>query len=231
MHEKYCEIFQALKRALCFVGLTAGTAMFFVGCLDDKLVTTDTGNGPFDSNDDLSTDIDTNNPQSTDSDSTSDRDSDPVIPECYPPAGPKQTCTSDYAAFSEANDTWAPQGLSPPQTAETHPGFDYARCYDCHAESSLFTPAGHDPRMLYWPWSCARGFPGSVCHGHGINGTVQFNHAEDPYFASCTKPGCHDTFNVRKDRENHGMNDVPSDAYCNACHQFSWQGWPEQGAK
>jgi hypothetical protein len=147
------------------------------------------------------------------------------------PQGPKELHAEDYIGFDQANDSYGPPGQPPQLDETTHLGWDMARCFDCHAEKGRFPPAGHDPRIQYWSWSCARGFPGGACHGHGINGAMLFNHERDENFAGCTKAECHDTYNTTKDRENHGMFDIPNDEYCHACHDFYWEGWPAAATK
>lgn len=203
---------------LFLVGCVAVAALPVVGCFSDQPLDIIPDSGAPSDSAPVDTSPDSNG---TDGNSGTDTSSD----------GPIQTYAEDYVNFDAADDTWAPQGLTPPELTETHTGWYIARCHDCHATQADLIPAGHNPEMQYWAWSCARGFPGSVCHGHGGNGAILFNHSEDPYFAYCTRVGCHDSFNVRKDRENHGMNEVPSDAFCNACHQATWGGWPVTSAK
>ena len=144
-----------------------------------------------------------------------------------PTALPVELYAKDYVGFSNGNDAYGPTG-TPPTVDANHPGYLHARCFDCHASDKAYPPEGHDPRMQYWAWSCSRGFPGGSCHGHGVNGTIPFNHARDPAFSNCTKAGCHEQFNAeRKDFENHGMHEVPTDEFCHACHDYTWTGWPE----
>ena len=65
-----------------------------------------------------------------------------------------------YDQFYTANATWAP-GAVESFVDSTHTGWGNARCFDCHAAGMPDEPADHDPRMQYWPWACARGFPES----------------------------------------------------------------------
>jgi hypothetical protein len=136
-----------------------------------------------------------------------------------------------YDQFYTANATWAPGAITS-FIDNTHTGWNNARCFDCHAVGMPDEPADHDPRMQYWPWSCARGFPGSSCHGHGvtfsssgINNTPYFNHDSDPMFDGCTQSNCHDTNDASKERENHGFMEAP-DVFCNSCHDWYWETWP-----
>ena len=129
-----------------------------------------------------------------------------------------------YDQFYTANATWAP-GTITSFTESSHTGWNNARCFECHAGGMPDEPVDHDVRMQYWPWSCARGFPGSSCHGHGINNAPLFNHDYDPAFKGCTQANCHDTNDATKDRENHGFMGAP-DAFCNSCHDYYWETWP-----
>jgi hypothetical protein len=131
-----------------------------------------------------------------------------------------------YGLFFTANANWAPGVVESYPPEGVHEGWEQARCFECHGVGMPNEPADHDPRMQYWPWACARGFPGSSCHGHGVNGTSPFNHDFDKEFDNCTQAGCHDQYNAeKKDFENHGFYDAP-DSFCNACHDYYWEEWP-----
>ena len=132
---------------------------------------------------------------------------------------------SHYEGWDKGDDDYGPEG-DPIQCDETHVGYLEARCWDCHAVGSRYEPEDHDPRMQYWAWSCARGFPGSECHGHGYNGCYGFNHANDSSFAYCTRKDCHTQYKGERWYENHAMDKAPV-PFCNACHDFFWEGWPE----
>ncbi len=134
---------------------------------------------------------------------------------------------SHYEGWEEGDDSYGPPEGEPVQCDETHPGYEDARCWDCHAEGTRFQPEDHDPRMQFWAWSCARGFPGSVCHGHGVNGCAGFSHGIDISFVNCTQAECHTKFHGEEAYlENHAMDNAP-DPFCDACHDFYWVGWPE----
>ncbi len=111
-------------------------------------------------------------------------------------------------------------------TDTDHFGYMNARCFECHGFGNPFEPLNHDPRMQTWVWSCSRGFPGTACHGHDINGANLYNHNGLESFKGCTQDECHDTYNTIKDFENHGFMKAP-DAFCNACHDYYWEDWPE----
>ncbi len=139
-----------------------------------------------------------------------------------------------YGLFFMANANWAP-GAVESYPDNTHTGWGKAQCYECHAAGMPDEPEDHDPRMQYWPWACARGFPGSSCHGHGAmddsdqepNNAPYFNHDHDAAFDGCTQSGCHDLYDAPKEREGHGFTDAP-DSFCNSCHDYYWHqtGWP-----
>lgn len=131
----------------------------------------------------------------------------------------------NYDDWENGDDSWA-KGDIVVVVDETHPGWNQARCFDCHGVGRPFEVVDHDPRMQYWSWSCARGFPGGECHGHGVNGAGAFNHGGDPFFEGCTREGCHELYNSKlADNENHGFVNAP-DSFCNACHDYYWKGWP-----
>ncbi len=135
--------------------------------------------------------------------------------------------SGDYSPWLEGDDSFGPDGGEPVICDESHTGWQEARCHECHGRDMGLAPENHDPRMQHWAWSCARGFPGSDCHGHGPNGALWFNHDEDPAFEGCTTDFCHDRLNADERFENHGFTETP-DAFCNACHDGFWQAWPEE---
>ena len=131
----------------------------------------------------------------------------------------------NYASWPDSGGT-LPEGAEPPSVASSHTGWLQARCFECHGAGKIHPPSGHPAGLQYWPWSCARGLPGQACHGHGVNGAIQFNHGGDAFFAGCTRAGCHTKYAPgQKDFENHGFMKAP-DAFCNACHDYYWKGWP-----
>ncbi|MDJ0766583.1 MAG: hypothetical protein QNJ97_26655 [Myxococcota bacterium] len=133
----------------------------------------------------------------------------------------------NYEAWEVGDDSFAPGKLVSITSQEGHkPGWERARCHECHGLGQAFSVAGHDPAMDCWAWSCARGFPGGACHGHGPNMDNQFNHSGTEEFYNCTKATCHDVFDGGYARENHGFHGAP-DPLCNACHDPFWKGWPE----
>ena len=192
------------------------------GCFSDDPMDLD-----FHSQNDIVQETDGNNPNGTDSDTATGTGSKFDLDLPTEPPVAVELHMEDYVGFAEANDTWGPAG-APPTVDYDHTGYLKARCFECHAEDQMNPPEGHNPKMQYWAWSCSRGFPGGACHGHGVNGTIPFNHARDPAFSNCTSTGCHDQFNAeRKDFENHGMHEVPTDEFCHACHDYTWTGWPD----
>jgi hypothetical protein len=133
----------------------------------------------------------------------------------------------DYEGWEEADESWAPGEITSfVNDNEDHTGYLEARCWECHSVGMPDEPVDHDPRMQTWAWSCARGFPGTTCHGHGYNGCYGFNHADDPAFFGCTLPDCHDQHDGDPWYENHGFDNAP-DAFCNSCHASWWNGWPD----
>ncbi len=133
-----------------------------------------------------------------------------------------------YASWPDPGGT-LPEDDTVPTVGNSHTGWLQARCFECHGVGKVHPPSEHPAGLQYWAWSCARGLPGQACHGHGVNGAIQFNHGGDPYFAGCTRDGCHTNYMPGvKDRNNHGFMKAP-DPFCNACHDIAWTGWPDGG--
>ena len=132
-----------------------------------------------------------------------------------------------YECWDEA-DQICGAGSSPSKDNDdsSHTGYRESRCWECHGVGMPDEPADHDPAIQYWSWSCARGFPGTDGHGHGINGCEGYNHDNSPAYFGCTIPNCDDQHDGDPLLENHGYDNAP-DAFCNACHQKDWSGWPE----
>ena len=131
----------------------------------------------------------------------------------------------DYSGWESGGDDFAPGDIESLVEDDAHSGFGQARCFICHGQGRPDEPEDHDPAMQHWSWSCARGFPGASCHGHGVNGASQFNHDGDPAFDGCTQKWCHFLYDSEPRYENHGFTDAP-DEFCNACHDFYWEDWP-----
>lgn len=207
--------------------------LFEMGCVgesapagdnDDSSQDDDDDNGDDDDDDsgdddDDSSDDDDDSSDDDDDDDDSDTDTNPC----------KDELAGDYSTWREdGNDDMAP-GVLVTIVDESHPGWLEARCSDCHGKGQPYQPTTfHDPKMDCWAWSCARGFPGGECHGHGPNTDAPFNHNLDinPDFKNCTRAGCHDTPFGTSFNDNHGFNDAP-DALCNACHDRKWTEWPD----
>ena len=174
------------------------------------------GDGDADGDADGDGDGDADGDTDGDTDSDTDSDGDPC----------SDIMAGNYDAWRQADDSYAP-GEVISIVGPGHSGFLQARCVDCHGAGMVEEPAIHDPRMQCWSWSCARGFPGGSCHGHGPNTDFMFNHSGAVEFTNCTKAGCHDLYDCNdNERENHGFMNAP-DAVCNACHDYTWNGWPE----
>lgn len=205
------------KRNLVIV-LVSASVCLFVGCFSDQPVPKECNNNV--------TIIIINNGGSTDPGSRDNDGGDTEFILNLDTGDEDFILDGDYSDFAQGEDSWAPGEVTSLLTKD-HPGWQNARCFECHGVGTPWEPENHDPRMQYWSWSCSRGFPGSVCHGHNPNGADWFNHDGDETFFGCTQAGCHDTFDTTKEFENHGFTDAP-DEFCNACHDFYWEGWPTQ---
>jgi hypothetical protein len=216
----------ALFRGALFVLIFAVSCP---GCLGDQVL--DSMNGDSDTGQDGDDDVNDDDgsgdaDSDTDSDADSDGDADTDLDSGL-------VFDGDYSDWVNGADDWAPGEVISIVDEQTHPnGWRKARCFACHGVGKPWEPVTsvHNPRMQYWSWSCARGFPGGTCHGHGPNTTWQFNHnyPNDLSFMNCTKAGCHDVPFGGSFRDNHGFNKAP-DPFCNACHQLSWTDWPDGG--
>ena len=199
-------------------------AACFGGCLGDQFL--DNPDASSDGDSDSDSDSDSDGDTDTDGDSDGDVDTGSEVEDDH------DYTEKNYEGWEEADDSYGP-GTNGKTLDDGHSGWGKPRCFECHGPGKdkggkTLPEIGHNPAMQLWSWSCARGFPGGECHGHGINTDFQFNHNGASDFLLCTRSECHDIYDAgTNERENHGFMEAP-DAFCNACHNVNWSAWPEE---